>query len=101
MEGGVQQISFSDAAQRLGGYIDLLKLDCEGGEWSLFEDFDTWRRVRYLTMEYHLWAKPGATIDSLVKILVSLGFDCDQIEPSANGAFGLLRASNRSLGQGI
>src|SRR5262249_39690436 len=53
--GSVPQVPFQEMLARLGGEADLLKLDCEGAEWLLFEDRPTWQHVRNLSMEYHLW----------------------------------------------
>jgi FkbM family methyltransferase len=94
-QGDIPQTGFREALDRLGEQVDLVKLDCEGAEWLLFEDSVSWRRVRFLTMEYHLWAKPGATLDELKDRLGRLGFDCHNIEPSLDGPWGFLQASNR------
>ena len=52
--GTVPQTSFSKAISRMGGCVDILKLDCEGAEWDLFEARECWENVRNLRMEYHL-----------------------------------------------
>jgi len=78
------------------GDIDLLKLDCEGAEWDIFECKDAWRAVRALTMEYHLWAKPASTPDSLRWQLSGLGFSQIEFEPSQNGHWGFAFANRRS-----
>jgi FkbM family methyltransferase len=95
--GPVPQDAFRQTIERLGGHVDILKLDCEGAEWSLFEDVQSWKRVRYLTMEYHLWARPGSTVDDVRGKLNRLGFECVAVEPSPNGAFGLLQARNLAM----
>lgn len=77
--GLISQIAFAKAVDRLGS-VDLLKLDCEGAEWEIFEDRETWKQVRHLTMEYHLWAKPGSTVQTLKQALSCLGFDRIQIQ---------------------
>ncbi len=43
-------------AARVGesGPIDLLKLDCEGGEWAILETPELLLRTRRLCLEYHL-----------------------------------------------
>jgi FkbM family methyltransferase len=56
-QGYITGTSFRKVIERAGGTIDLLKMDCEGGEWEIFEDVAPWRHVRAVTMEYHLWAK--------------------------------------------
>ena len=35
-DGAIAQVSLERAIQRLGGTVDLLKLDCEGAEWEMF-----------------------------------------------------------------
>jgi FkbM family methyltransferase len=53
--GGVPMVGFDRAIQRIGGQVDLLKLDCEGGEWDLFQSAHCWQSIRNLRMEYHLF----------------------------------------------
>ena len=61
--------------ERAGGTIDILKLDCEGAEWGLFSAPTLWHNVRWLTMEYHLWAKKGSTHDDMPGVVQRLGFE--------------------------
>lgn len=89
--GSVKAISFANVIKRAGGNIDLLKLDCEGGEWVLLEMKDVWEHVHAITMEYHLWAKPGMTTDLLKKKLNDLGFIIIHFSPLKD-SFGLLTA---------
>jgi FkbM family methyltransferase len=93
---GLPCVAFSETIERLGGKVDLLKLDCEGAEWSLFEDVESWKRIGFLTMEYHLWAKPGSTLENLRQKLSELGFETLTVKASEEGSFGMLRARNRS-----
>jgi FkbM family methyltransferase len=88
-EGGASQPmkSFTSVINSLG-CVDLLKLDCEGAEWDIFECREAWRHVRRLVMEYHLWAKPGSTLDDLRAELASLGFSHIEFEPSDAGQWG-------------
>jgi len=94
-EGNISVSSFRDAVNRIGGKVDLLKLDCEGGEWEILEDIDSWSKVKFVTMEYHLWAKPGSTLSDLTGQLDRLGFICVTVEPSPNGPFGMLSAKRK------
>ncbi|MBK3665340.1 FkbM family methyltransferase [Bradyrhizobium diazoefficiens] len=71
--GGIPQVSFASAIEKLGT-VDLLKLDCEGAEWEIFDDVTTWKSVHRLAMEYHLWAREGATVATLREILSAIGF---------------------------
>jgi FkbM family methyltransferase len=55
--GSVVQISLSEAIARMGGRVDLVKMDCEGAEWEMFEDPAAWAAVSRVAMEYHLFAE--------------------------------------------
>lgn len=91
----VTKIPLSVAVARLGGSVDLLKLDCEGGEWELLDDPPSWNGVRSLSMEYHLWARPGSVIADVTRPLESMGFRLLQLTPAPAGTFGLLSATRR------
>ena len=80
--GQINQVSFANAVARLGA-VDLLKLDCEGAEWEIFRDQETWKRVRHLVMEYHLWAQPSSSVQHLREVLSSLGFSRIEIQEDA------------------
>jgi FkbM family methyltransferase len=54
LNGGIPQVAFRHCIARLGGIADLVKMDCEGAEWSILLDKDAWAAVRSLAMEYHL-----------------------------------------------
>ena len=73
-QGGVTGTSLRNVIERAGGKIDILKMDCEGGEWEILEDEESWKNVRSLTMEYHLWAKPEVKVEELVRLLEKLNF---------------------------
>ena len=93
--GVIPQISFAEAVERIGGSVDVLKLDCEGAEWQMFEQAGIWDAVKHLTMEYHLWAMPGSSLDDLFAVLGKLGFVITNHSPSAEGSFGLLQAQRK------
>jgi len=91
--GEIAQIAFSEAVRRIGGKADLVKLDCEGAEWSILRDPKTWENVGRLTMEYHLF-EPQQTHDEIVRMIEAAGFKIDFQKKEATGGF--IYASNRA-----
>jgi FkbM family methyltransferase len=87
--GKIPQVAFKMAIERLGGSVDLVKMDCEGAEWDVFKDKDSWNRVKHLSMEYHLW--PDHSHEEVLDVVQSLGFAVREYMPVDN--FGLLIAS--------
>lgn len=92
--GSIRCMDFSTVLHRVGGRIDLLKLDCEGGEWAILSVTAAWSHIRHLTMEFHLWA--GYSIDDLRHRLQELGFEISHLEYSGPD-FGTLVAHNKQL----
>ena len=92
--GTVPMIPLASAIERLGGSVDLLKLDCEGSEWEMIQDADAFEHVRYLGMEYHL--VDGRTLDELIATLGALGFRILFAERN-DLKYGILRAVKRGL----
>ncbi len=93
-EGNVTGTAFSEVIKRSGNRIDILKMDCEGAEWDLLEEKELFKMVRSITMEYHLWAKPGTTLDQLVRDIQAMGFEVISTSP-ISPTFGLLVAVKR------
>jgi FkbM family methyltransferase len=89
--GDIRQISLCDVLSRAGGQIDLLKVDCEGGEWNMFDDPSPWREVSHLRMEYHLWGVRERR--EIFVVLEALGFDVWRHWPSSE--WGIVWAKNR------
>jgi len=87
--GNIDQIAFRHAIEKLGGQVDFLKMDCEGAEWQLFEDKESWQKVQHLSMEYHLWDHHTET-EVLSKVR-GLGFNILSHTPL--GGFGLIIAA--------
>ncbi len=56
--------------------IDLLKLDCEGSEYSILYTIDNaiWEKIGALSIETHLGKKEGENRDHLVNFLAQKGF---------------------------
>ena len=90
--GGVPQISFRRAIERLGGKVDLVKLDCEGAEWEIFEDKESWSSVSWLTMEYHLW--PNHSHEEVADVVQTLGFTVLMQRPAVSD--GMILACQKS-----
>lgn len=90
--GEIPQVSLEKAIERLGGTVDLLKLDCEGAEWDLFHATEAWKHVRNVRMEYHLFQ--NETIAQLKQTLNDLAFDVVRLEPGP--CFGMVWARARS-----
>lgn len=72
-DGDIKGTAFSKLIQRAGGSIDIVKMDCEGAEWELFEDANSWKSVKSLTMEYHLWAREGKSPEDVINRLNEFG----------------------------
>ena len=70
--GDIPMISFRRAIERIGGSVDLAKVDCEGAEWLLFKDTEIWQFVQNVSLEYHLWY--GHTHAETRQVIQNLGF---------------------------
>ena len=93
--GDVVLTSFATAVDRIGNQVDLLKLDCEGAEWEILQDAASLRRVKMLTMEYHLWARPGSSVQDLEALLARHGFMITHHQPIDGATWGLMWAQKR------
>jgi FkbM family methyltransferase len=89
--GIIQQISFAKAIDRIGGKVDLLKMDCEGAEWEIFRDRKSWERVGNISMEYHLFDESVHNHQEARDVVQDMGFVITKFRPIAN--FGLLNAT--------
>ena len=88
--GDIPMISWKRAIERMGGSVDLAKVDCEGAEWLLFEDRDSWQLVQNLALEYHLWS--GHTHAETRQVIENLGFRVRKQIP-VDKWYGLILAS--------
>jgi FkbM family methyltransferase len=59
-----------------GGYVDFIKIDCEGCEWEFLEGNEDLLRnhVGYVAMEYH--EIPGKRRADMLALFQRVGFDC-------------------------
>lgn len=91
--GKIKMTAIDTALDRIGGAVDLLKLDCEGGEWQLFEHVSAWKKIRRLTMEYHLWAKPELEVPEMLKMIRNIGFRITHLNEAPELKWGVLHAT--------
>lgn len=95
--GSIPIRAFATVLERIGGSIDLLKLDCEGGEWEILRDRQSLSKVRFLVMEYHLDCpspREPQKLSSLVSALNDHGFRITSLRESDNTSVGQLSAEN-------
>lgn len=90
-KGSVTGTAFSRLVERAGNSVDILKIDCEGAEWDLLEEKEAWKNIKAITMEYHLWARPGMTTEILSEKMRALGFSILSFS-ALSDSFGLLSA---------
>lgn len=90
--GNTPIVAFSTVVERIGGEIDLLKLDCEGGEWDIFENAVPFQKVRIIRMEYHL--VDGKSLQDLKSAADRIGFRI--IKLVENSGFGIAWMESRS-----
>jgi FkbM family methyltransferase len=75
-DGGIALTAFATVLERIGGRIDLLKVDCEGAEWDFMRDRDLFAQVGRIRMEYHL--VDGRTLADLDALAAGIGFRIDR-----------------------
>ncbi|HSX13423.1 MAG TPA: FkbM family methyltransferase [Chlamydiales bacterium] len=104
-KGNIPIIPLKEVAKRIGGKIDLLKMDCEGSEWVILQDRETLKQTKYLTLEYHRFSPDGSfdmfdlSIDiqkKAIDTVCDLGFEILHVRKHTRDA-GILLARNKSL----
>lgn len=85
-DGSVAVTAFREVVARMGGGIDLLKLDCEGAEWDILKDSDSLSTVKHVVMEYHL-TREDSSLEELLSIFAARGFAPTHVKP--NSGFGI------------
>jgi FkbM family methyltransferase len=70
--GGITQAGLQTVIDRIGGTIDLLKLDCEGAEWKILEWNGRWNSVRNIRLEYHFF--DGKTRSDAINAISAAGY---------------------------
>lgn len=71
----------NEVIERCGPSVQLMKVDCEGAEYDMFDALrpEVAERVRQIAMEVH--AVPGKSTDALCERLQALGFEVQQGYP--------------------
>lgn len=91
-DASVCQVPLTTVVDRLGGWIDLAKIDCEGAEWEMFTDRNPWQRIGDVRMEYHLWGRRAFC--EVREALRDLGFEIYYHKPDPSGGWGMVWARN-------
>jgi FkbM family methyltransferase len=84
--------------------IDFLKVDCEGGEYRIFEGLAAWglSRIDEIAMEYHA-APPGSPAthsgEGLERLLSDAGFRVERV-PNNDPGYGVLFATRDPVASG-
>lgn len=74
----VSTLNFSDYLSKLNSHrIKLIKMDCEGSEYSIFNKMKDFNNIDYFIVEAHK-TKNGRPED-LIKIIISKGYDVHQV----------------------
>lgn len=84
--GAIVLTGFATVIERIGGWIDLLKIDCEGAEWDVMRDPALFARVGAIRMEYHL--VDGRSIEDVERLAAGIGFKVAR--RVANDGFGIV-----------
>ena len=72
--------------------IDLLKIDCEGGEFEILKDHSLLNRTRDFCLEYHLFE--GKSMEDLSSLIEGAGHRIQSITPNlGNDMCGFLRST--------
>jgi FkbM family methyltransferase len=75
----IPQVCLGKVIERLGGEVDLLKLDCEGAEWQILSDDHSLAKIKRMRLEYHLWG--GRSFDELAEVVARRKFKIIHHEP--------------------
>lgn len=76
--GSIRQVTLGTAIDRLGGSVDLLKMDCEGAEWEILNSVGCWQAIRHIRMEIHFFN--GKTLEQARAAVDRIGFRILQLD---------------------
>lgn len=91
-EQGVRMVSLDEAVDRIGGSVDLMKIDCEGAEWEMLSESKAWSGVLRVAMEYHLF--DGQTHDAIGRAIRGAGLGVVKQEFDPKQDYGMVWAIN-------
>jgi FkbM family methyltransferase len=91
----VQAMTLADVLEPSGGRADLMKLDCEGGEYAVLDESNhsVLQQVRSVVGEYHVFG--GRSRDEFIRLLADRGYDKAWVNP-VGGETGLFWATRSS-----
>ena len=93
-KGSTVLIPFKETLKRFKNKsIDIVKLDCEGSEWEILKDKESWKKVKFLTMEYHL-GKNNNDHKRILSFLDDIGFKKITDLSTSNADYGMVLAYN-------
>jgi FkbM family methyltransferase len=92
LSNAIPQVSLEKIIQRLGGKVDLLKIDCEGAEWQILSEGHSLRDVKRLRMEYHLLG--SRSFDELAGVLARHKFEI--VHHRSQGEVGVIWCDRRA-----
>lgn len=90
--GGIRIVSLHEVVARIGGTVDLLKMDCEGAEWNILADLSGFQHIKRIAMEYHLDGSTERTVPILISRLHLAGYRIEALRESTNPLVGQLFA---------
>jgi FkbM family methyltransferase len=92
----VQATTLADVLEPAGGRADLMKLDCEGGEYAVLDESNhsVLQQVRSVVGEYHVFG--GHSRDEFIRLLADRGYDQAWVNPVGfdSGLFWATRSSD-------
>lgn len=95
-DGEITQIPINEALQKYEGFVDLLKMDCEGSEWDILNEQEISKKVKFIVMEYHLDQPKNRTRDGILLLLKNRNFNI-QSESKLSEDLGIIWAKNNGL----